>query len=169
MTAIEIVDDNIYLGADKNFNLFTLREAGAGVARSLEVSGRFNLREFVNRFRHGSLVMQRSNLYVTPTIFGTVNGVIGIIASLNNDQYTFLERLQKTLRNVIKGVGGFSHDKWRSFHNDEKKVESQNFVDGDLIESFLELTRDAQEDVARVMNVTVEEIMGRVTEMRRLH
>lgn len=51
---------------------------------------------------------------------------------------------QTALRKVVKGVGGLSHAEWRSFEN-ERKVgtgrpeEQRCFVDGDLIEQFLDL------------------------------
>ena len=51
----------------------------------------------MNRFRHGSLVMKLadSDTARLPTLlFGTINGVIGVIASLPQTQFTFLSRLQ---------------------------------------------------------------------------
>ena len=49
--------------------------------------------------------------------------------------------LQDALTKVVGGVGGFSHAKWRSFHNEHrnKTAEARNYVDGDLVESFLDL------------------------------
>lgn len=176
MSAVEILDDDIYLGSENNFNLFTVRKNSEGATDEergrLEVAGEYHLGEFVNRFRHGSLVMRLpdSDVGQIPTvIFGTVNGVIGVIASLPEEQYVFLERLQTTLRKVIKGVGGLSHEQWRSFYNEKKTVESKNFLDGDLIESFLDLNRNRMEEVSKVMNVSVEELMKRVEELTRLH
>jgi DNA damage-binding protein 1 len=45
----------------------------------LETVGQYHLGEFVNRFRHGSLVMKLpdTDLNIPTLIFGTVNGVIG--------------------------------------------------------------------------------------------
>lgn len=176
MSAVEILDDDIYLGAENNFNLFTVRKNSEGATDEergrLEVAGEYHLGEFVNRFRHGSLVMRLpdSDIGQIPTvIFGTVNGVIGVIASLPSEQYGFLERLQTTLRKVIKGVGGLSHEQWRSFYNEKKTVECKNFLDGDLIESFLDLSRNRMEEISKAMNVPVEELMKRVEELTRLH
>ncbi|KAE9461432.1 hypothetical protein C3L33_06662, partial [Rhododendron williamsianum] len=127
MSAVEILDDDIYLGGENNFNLFTVRKNSEGATDEergrLEVVGEYHLGEFVNRFRHGSLVMRLpdSDVGQIPTvIFGTVNGVIGVIASLPQDQYQFFEKLQSNLRKVIKGVGGLSHEQWRSFYNEKK-------------------------------------------------
>lgn len=43
---------------------------------------------------------------IPTVIFGTINGVIGVIASLPQEQYMFLEKLQANLVKVIKGVWG---------------------------------------------------------------
>ncbi|KAG6404983.1 hypothetical protein SASPL_132562 [Salvia splendens] len=176
MSAVEILDDDIYLGAENNFNLFTVRKNSEGATDEergrLEVVGEYHLGEFVNRFRHGSLVMRLpdSDVGQIPTvIFGTVNGVIGVIASLPHEQYVFLEKLQTNMRKVIKGVGGLSHEQWRSFYNEKKTVEAKSFLDGDLIESFLDLNRNRMEEISKSMNVAVDELMKRVEELTRLH
>ncbi|CAN6454562.1 unnamed protein product [Victoria cruziana] len=176
MTAVEILDDDIYLGAENNFNIFTVRknmDAATDEERSrLEVVGEYHLGEFVNRFRHGSLVMRMpdSDSGNIPTvIFATINGVIGVIASLPHDQYLFLEKLQMNLNKVIKGVGGLSHEQWRSFCNEKKVSEARNFLDGDLIESFLDLNRNRMEEISMAMAVPVEELCRRVEELTRLH
>ena len=176
MTAVEMLDDEVYVGAENGYNLFTVRknsDAATDDERArLEVVGEYHLGEFVNRFRHGSLVMRLpdSEIGQIPTvIFGTINGVIGIIASLPHDQYVFLEKLQSTLVKYIKGVGNLSHEQWRSFHNDKKTAEARNFLDGDLIESFLDLSRSKMEEVSKAMGVPVEELSKRVEELTRLH
>ncbi|KAK2438447.1 DNA damage-binding protein 1a [Trifolium repens] len=176
MSAVEILDDDIYLGAENSFNLFTVRKNSEGATDEergrLEVAGEYHLGEFINRFRHGSLVMRLpdSDVGQIPTvIFGTINGVIGVIASLPHEQYVFLEKLQSSLRKVIKGVGGLSHEQWRSFNNEKKTVEARNFLDGDLIESFLDLNRNKMDEVSQAMDVSVEELAKRVEELTRLH
>ncbi|XAR59373.1 hypothetical protein NMG60_11015195 [Bertholletia excelsa] len=190
MSAVEIIDGDIYLGAQDNFNLFTVRKNSEGATDEeqgrLEVVGKYHLGEFVNRFRHGSLVMRLpdSDVGQIPTIiFATDNGVIGVIASLPHEQYLFFEKLQSNLRKVIKGVGGLSHEHWRSFY-EEKKTEDElwksvfrekktadatNFLDGDLIESFLDLGPGGMGEIAKAMAVPVEELMKRVEELTRLH
>ncbi|KAK4488128.1 hypothetical protein RD792_003870 [Penstemon davidsonii] len=176
MSAVEILDDDVYLGAENNFNLFTVRKNSEGSTDEergrLEVVGEYHLGEFVNRFRHGSLVMRLpdSDVGQIPTIiFGTVNGVIGVIASLPHEQYVLMEKLQMNMRKVIKGVGGLSHEQWRSFYNEKKTVDAKNFLDGDLIESFLDLGRKKMEEISKAMSVPVEELMKSVEELTRLH
>jgi len=62
MTAVEMLDDEAYIGAENSYNLFTVRknsDAATDDERArLEVVGEYHLGEFVNRFRHGSLVMR---------------------------------------------------------------------------------------------------------------
>lgn len=176
MSAVEILDDDVFIGAENNYNLFTVRknsDAASDEERGrLEVVGEYHLGEFVNRFRHGSLVMRLPDSEVgnIPTvIFGTINGVIGVIASLPHDQYVFFEKLQANLVKVIKGVGGLSHEQWRSFNNEKRTADARNFLDGDLIESFLDLSRSRMDDIASTMGVTLEELCKRVEELTRLH
>jgi len=180
MSAIEVLDEDTYLGAENSFNLFTVRknsDASADEERSkLEVVGEYHLGEFVNRFRHGSLVMRvpDSEIAKFPTmLYGTVNGVIGVLASLPQEYFQYLQRLQTALNKVVKGVGGLSHEQWRSFSNERKTNEagtgSQNFIDGDLIEAFLDLKRDSMEEVAQIMETNIEDLSKRVEELTRLH
>ncbi|KAL9676917.1 hypothetical protein QQ045_005139 [Rhodiola kirilowii] len=176
MTAIEILDDDIYLGAENCYNLITVKKNSDGATDEergrLDVVGEYHLGEFVNRFHHGSLVMRLpdSDIGQTPTvIFGTVNGVIGVVASLPHEQYIFLEKLQSNLRKVIRGVGGLSHEQWRSFSSDKKTADARGFLDGDLIESFLDLNRSRMDDISKSMGVSVEELSRRVEELARLH
>eukprot|EP00850_Spirogloea_muscicola_P009452 SM000053S17409 [mRNA] locus=s53:248703:257116:+ [translate_table: standard] len=176
MTSVHILDDDTYLGAENNFNLFTVRknsDAATDEERSrLEVVGEYHLGEFVNCFRSGSLVMRLADSespQIPTTIFGTVNGVIGVIASLPHDQFAFLLRLQHHLTKVVKGVGGLSHEQWRSFSNERKTSDAKGFLDGDLIESFLDLKRSRMEEIAAMMETPVEELCKQVEELTRLH
>eukprot|EP00281_Chroomonas_sp_CCMP1168_P025534 CAMPEP_0206228886 /NCGR_PEP_ID=MMETSP0047_2-20121206/9404_1 /ASSEMBLY_ACC=CAM_ASM_000192 /TAXON_ID=195065 /ORGANISM="Chroomonas mesostigmatica_cf, Strain CCMP1168" /LENGTH=1100 /DNA_ID=CAMNT_0053652151 /DNA_START=70 /DNA_END=3372 /DNA_ORIENTATION=+ len=178
MTSISILDDDTYIGAENHFNLFTLRkntDATTDEDRArLEVVGEFHLGDLVNRFRQGSLVMRagEAESSTIPTlIFGTVNGVIGIIASLPKEDYDLMLKVQGALNQVIKGVGGLRHEDWRSFQNERVTTgrPSKGFLDGDLIESFLDLRRDKMEEVARAVGVSADELSKRVEELQRLH
>jgi len=177
MTAVEALDDDIYIGAENSFNLITVRknsDASTDEERSkLEVVGEYHLGEFVNRFRHGSLVMRLPDseaAHIPTLIYGTVNGVIGVVASLPQEMYSMLSRLQTSLNKVVKGVGGLKHEQWRSFANEYKQSDqAQNFIDGDLIEAFLDLKRERMEEVAAMMEMPVEELCRSVEELTRLH
>ena len=79
----------------------------------LQVVGEYHLGEFVNRFRAGSLVMKMpdSEAAAIPTmLFATINGVIGLVASLPKAQFEFLNRLQVWLcaANCVQEVQALS-------------------------------------------------------------
>ncbi|EFN59838.1 hypothetical protein CHLNCDRAFT_29381 [Chlorella variabilis] len=180
MSAVTVLDDDTYMGAENSYNLFTVRrnaDAATDEERSrLETVGRYHLGEFVNRFQPGSLVMRLpdSELSQIPTVlFGTINGVIGVVASLPHAQYQLLESLQEAMRKVVKGVGGFDHAQWRAFSNQHMPATpARQFVDGDLIEQFLDLKRDSAEAVIAAMaggGATVESVTQLVEELSRLH
>jgi len=174
----------------------------------LETVGEFHLGEFVNRFRYGSLVMQNSAAStqafpaitaagptdmvdvaepapVAPAVqnqsmlFGTVSGMIGVILPISKDQYTFLLRVQQALTQFVKGVGGLSHKDWRTFENRRSVSEARNFIDGDLVESFLDLAKPQMTKVVDKLNndgmldgvdqFTVEDLTLRIEELAQLH
>ena len=141
MSAVEILDDDHFLGAENDHNLYVVRKNGDASTdeerQRLETVGEFHLGEFVNRFRRGSLVMRMpdSELAKVPTtLFVTISGVIGVLASLPYEQYAFLERLQNAMCVTVRGVGGFSWSAWRSFYNERRTGDVRHFIDGDLIE-----------------------------------
>lgn len=85
MTAIEILDDDVFLGAENSFNIFVCQKDSAATTdeerAQMQEVGLFHVGDMVNVFRHGSLVMQNLGETSTPTsgcvLFGTVEGAIG--------------------------------------------------------------------------------------------
>lgn len=114
--------------------------------------GQFHLGDMVNVFRHGSLVMQNLGESSTPTLgcvlFGTVSGAIGLVTQIPFAFYEFLRNLEDKLNSVIKSVGKIEHHFWRSFNTELKIEPCEGFIDGDLIESFLDLSHDKMAEVA---------------------
>lgn len=54
---------------------------------------------------------------------------------------------------VIKPVGKIEHSFWRSFATERKVEPCEGFIDGDLIESFLDLSSDKMKEVANGLQV----------------
>ncbi|KAI3377408.1 hypothetical protein L3Q82_008598 [Scortum barcoo] len=94
MSAVEILDDDNFLGAENAFNLFVCQKDSAATTdeerQHLQEVGVFHLGEFVNVFCHGSLVLQNLGESSTPTqgsvLFGTVNGMIGRRRTISHSQ-----------------------------------------------------------------------------------
>ncbi|XP_030232725.1 DNA damage-binding protein 1 [Gadus morhua] len=187
MSAVEILDDDNFLGAENAFNLFVCQKDSAATTdeerQHLQEVGVFHLGEFVNVFSHGSLVLQNLGESSTPTqgsvLFGTVNGMIGLVTSLSESWYSLLLDLQNRLNKVIKSVGKIEHSFWRSFHTERKTEQATGFIDGDLIESFLDLGRTKMQEVVNTLQIddgsgmkreaTVDEVIKIVEELTRIH
>ncbi|XP_036440746.1 DNA damage-binding protein 1 [Colossoma macropomum] len=187
MSAVEILDDDNFLGAENAFNLFVCQKDSAATTdeerQHLQEVGVFHLGEFVNVFCHGSLVLQNLGESSTPTqgsvLFGTVNGMIGLVTSLSEGWYSLLMDLQNRLNKVIKSVGKIEHSFWRSFNTERKTEQATGFIDGDLIESFLDLGRAKMQEVVSTLQIddgsgmkreaTVDEVIKIVEELTRIH
>eukprot|EP01094_Clydonella_sp_ATCC50884_P028366 TRINITY_DN848_c0_g1_i1.p1 TRINITY_DN848_c0_g1~~TRINITY_DN848_c0_g1_i1.p1 ORF type:complete len:1089 (-),score=323.39 TRINITY_DN848_c0_g1_i1:272-3538(-) len=168
MTAVEALDDDTFIGAESCFNLFTVRknaDAATDEERGrMELVGEFHLGDYVNRFRHGSLVMRMPDHQSYPTLlFGTISGAVGVVVSLPQKEYEFFKLVQTEVTKIIKGIGGFEHAQWRAFCNERKQGNaSKNFIDGDLLESVLDLAHDRIAEVATAVGVPPDELVSRI-------
>ena len=66
MTAVEIIDDDTFLGAENSFNLFTCQKDSGATndedRQHLQQVGRYHLGDSVNVFRHGKNVHFKETL-----------------------------------------------------------------------------------------------------------
>lgn len=187
MSCVEILDDDTFLGAESTTNLFVCQKDSAAATdeerQHLQEVGQFHLGEFVNVFRHGSLVMQHPGETSSPTqgsvLFGTIHGAIGLVTQLPPTFYNFLKDVQSNLTKVIKSVGKIDHTFWRSFSTERKTEPASNFIDGDLIESFLDLSRDKMQEVVQGIEMddgsgmkrdaSVDDLIKIIEELSRIH
>ncbi|KAF7266770.1 hypothetical protein GWI33_019945 [Rhynchophorus ferrugineus] len=177
MTAVEFLDDDIFLGAENNYNVFVCQKDSAATTdeerSQMDQVGNFHVGDMINVFRHGSLVMQNVGETSTPTrgcvLFGTVGGAIGLVTQISQEFYESLKELQNKLAFTIKSVGRIEHSFWRAFHTDIKTETSEGFIDGDLIESFLDLSPEKMKEVADNLGVTVEHLIKTVEDLTRIH
>ncbi|CAL8244014.1 unnamed protein product [Lota lota] len=194
MSAVEILDDDNFLGAENAFNLFVCQKDSAATTdeerQHLQEVGVFHLGEFVNVFSHGSLVLQNLGESSTPTqgsvLFGTVNGMIGLVTSLSESWYSLLLDLQNRLNKVIKSVGKIEHSLYpllvlltHTLKLNSLTEQATGFIDGDLIESFLDLGRTKMQEVVNTLQIddgsgmkreaTVDEVIKIVEELTRIH
>lgn len=117
----------------------------------------YHLGDMVNVFRHGSLVMQNVGERTTPTqgcvLYGTVTGAIGLVTQIPLAFFEFLRSLEERLTHTIKSVGKIDHSYWRCFQSDMKKENCEGFIDGDLVESFLDLSREKMKETVMGLEV----------------
>ncbi|KAJ1811626.1 DNA damage-binding protein 1a, partial [Coemansia sp. RSA 2598] len=116
----------------------------------LLVEGRWHLGDQINVIKTGSLVMDIPDPefpdYFRPhLVFGTLNGAVGVIASVENGKLgRILDRLQVNMAHLLPTPGLWSYDRWRAYTSDKRDCESFGYLDGDLIESFLDLSAEMQ-------------------------
>ncbi|RYH30097.1 hypothetical protein EON65_06255 [archaeon] len=163
------------------FTLKRRADATSDEERSrLESHGYFHLGDYVNTMRRGTLInqpiendaMQTNETIAKTTIFdinyrsvtgyssdhphsviyGTISGAIGSIIALTEPSYQFFSAVEKALRAVINQIGGLVHQDWRSFKSEIKIAPQKNVLDGDLIETVMDLSRADLELVAKEVN-----------------
>ncbi|XP_027838000.2 DNA damage-binding protein 1-like isoform X1 [Aphis gossypii] len=175
-TAIEIIADDVFLGAENDKNLFIIHKdstlASDEDRHQLQEIGQFHLGDQVNVFRHGSLVMQHfTDTYVSlqgGILYGTCSGALGLVTQLTPKMYDFLSDLEGSLATVVKGVGKIKHRLWRSYHTELRNEPAQSFVDGDLIESFLNLSTNNKLEVVNALQGSYDHDFMKIPEKTKL-
>jgi len=77
------------------------------------------------------------------------------------------------MKEVVNGVGGLDHSKWRAYK--DRRVSARpprNFIDGDLVEQYLDLSKERMQRVADIMGgKTAPDELARIVEelSRALH
>lgn len=78
-------------------------------------------------------------------------------------------RLQNNLASVVQNPGHVPFNKYRAFKNQVREAEEPNrFVDGELLERFLDCSREMQQRVIDGLGVDVNEVKIMIEALRRL-
>ena len=197
MRAVEALNEDYYLGCEDLGNLFVVRRQAEAVAEEertrMDLQAEMHLGDCINVLRHGSLNRQPAEssdtdalggIGQTAVLYGTVSGGLGSILSLSESAFRFFSSMERSVNLVISGVGGFAHSEWRSFSNNRRQAPQRNFVDGDIVEMFLDLPSGDMALVVRHLNddlagsgatgltglpLAVEDVIRRVEDMVRMH
>jgi DNA damage-binding protein 1 len=86
------------------------------------------------------------------TLFGTIDGTLGVVLGLDGRTASFFGTLERALASVIRPVGDLSHHLYRACEAEGRVHPAHGFVDGDLVESFLDLDRSTMDAVVAAMN-----------------
>lgn len=86
------------------------------------------------------------------TLFGTVDGTLGVILGLDGPTAAFFSTLERAMAKTIRPVGDFDHQLYRACQTERRIHPAHGFVDGDLVESFLDLDRGTMDAVVNEMN-----------------
>ena len=190
MLALEFIDDDSFLGCENFRNLFTLIK-NPDVSTEAEQNrlvqfGQFYLGESINVLTHGSLVMETAEhrpdfIQGNSIIYAGVSGSVGLVIPISEEAYSILITVQKRLTESdrVLAAGNIDHSDWRKYKNQIVRKPAENFIDGDVVETLLELPRSEMTDLIQdieikdkkvgVRTVNPEEVFRIIEELARLH
>ena len=147
------VSEDTWLEADAEGNLVVLARNNKGVTaddrRRLGITNELRLGEMVNRIRSVSIDSFSPTAPVIPKAFlGTVDGSIYLFGLMTNHHSNTLLQLQETLVPYVQSLGHVPWKTYRAFKSQVREAEEPfRFVDGELIEAFLDLVPELQQEV----------------------
>lgn len=182
-TAVAHVGEDTWLEADAEGNLIVLHQNIGGLTsddrRRLEVTSEMRLGEMVNRIRSFEIseTDSRTPAPVTPKAFmGTVDGSIFLFGLIAPTHCDLLMRLQAALAPMVGSLGDVPFNTYRGFKSQVREAEEPfRFVDGELIEGFLNIKEELQESVVGGLGKVgvdaggLEGVRELVETLRRLH
>lgn len=134
-------------------------EPAAAAPERMRVESSFCVGEVIHRLRRGQLVRGEGRHSAGEVVFGTMNGSVGVVASLSEKRFAFLEQLQALLLPLVPSLGNFSHKLYRHPPGCPGEL---SFIDGDLIARFLDLRPPLRERLASQMGTTAEELAAEI-------
>ncbi|KAG7445774.1 uncharacterized protein BT62DRAFT_969553 [Guyanagaster necrorhizus] len=141
--AVETCEGKGIIGASDALNLFSFSLDMVHARPVLKRDGFYHVGDLVSKFLRGSIAPKDDNtLALEPThVFCTSSGRIGVIVDVGDEGLgTKLKNLQVDMGQVISGVGGVSHARYRAPKNTRPRPvdeASYGFVDGDFLELLL--------------------------------
>lgn len=172
-TSVAQVDENAFLESDAEGNLLVLehdvKSELAEDRRRLRVTSEMRLGEMVNKIRPMSVPITPNATVIPKAFIATVDGSIYLFALIAKDKQNLLMQLQTNLAAVVESPGDVPFAKFRAFRNQVREEdEPMRFVDGELVEKFLDLEGSVQETVVVGLGVDVDGVRGIVEGLRRL-
>ncbi|GAB7346751.1 hypothetical protein MBLNU459_g1856t3 [Dothideomycetes sp. NU459] len=173
-TAVAHVDTNTFLESDAEGNLIVLNHEVAGFSeedrRRLRVTSDMHLGEMVNRIRRIDVQPTAGAIVVPRAFLATVEGSIYLFALIVPAKQDLLMRLQENMAKLVQSPGHVQFERYRAFKTSVREADEPNrFVDGELIERFLDCSDEVQAKIVQGLGVDIEEVRGMVEALRRLH
>lgn len=78
--------------------------------------------------------------------------------------------LQTNIQTHVNSAGEIEFKSWRSFRNQVREADDLfRFVDGEMVERFLDLDESTQAELCKDLGPSVEDVRNLVEELRRMH
>ena len=158
-------NDTLYI-SDIDGNIITLKKTlhskNDEEKYKLERKAYFNFGERINKMvstkikakdlKDISIFDNKESDEVNIVYFGSLNGSIGVIIQLNKEIYEFLKKLEEIIVSKTYNNGNFDYKKWRSFKDGFISYESDGFVEGNILEDFLNFDDDYRKKILKELN-----------------
>lgn len=196
-TSVCHLDGERWLETDTHGNVIVLArnpDAPTEQLRSrLEITSELNIGEQINRIRKLH-VAPLDNAVVSPRAFlGSVSpfffcltgsrfqfsanipflqveGTLYLYGDVMPAYQDMLMTLQTRMVEHTQDIGRINFNSWRSFRNQSREAtEPFRFIDGELVERFLDLDEQMQASVAEGLGPSVEDMRSIIEELRRMH
>ncbi|KAI9724000.1 MAG: hypothetical protein M1812_000718 [Candelaria pacifica] len=173
-TAVAHIDENTYLESDAEGNLMVLNQNINGVTeddrRRLNITSEMLLGELVNKMRKINVPTAPHATLSLRAFLATVEGSIYLFALIAPEKQDLLMRLQANIAKIVESLGKIPFNKYRAFKSGVREAEEPfRFVDGEVIEQFVDCSADVQERIVEGLGVDVEDVRSMVDGLRRLH
>lgn len=99
-----------------------------------------------------------------------IEGTLYLFGDIAPKYQDLLMTFQTRLQDYIHCPGNISFDLWRAFRNQAREGEGPfRFIDGEMVERFLDLDERTQEMVCDGLGPSVEDMRNMIEELKRLH
>ncbi|VUC24859.1 unnamed protein product [Clonostachys rosea] len=173
-TAICALDDEKWLEADSKGNLVVLRQNKEAPLeqdqKRMDIISELNIGEQINRIRRLH-VAPDENAAVWPKAFlASSEGSVYMYGEIAPGYQDLLINFQSSLARHAKPVGDINFDLWRAYRSEARETNGPfRFLDGEMLERFLDMNESMQEEVCEGLGPSVEDMRNIVEELRRLH
>ncbi|CAN8102710.1 unnamed protein product [Discula destructiva] len=173
-TAISHIEDQSWLAADAQGNLAMLRRNPDGPTledqRRMEMTSEFNLGEMVSCIRKMEVETSPNALMIPKAFLSTTEGAIYLFGTVAAHAQDLLLRFQKRVSDVIETAGELNFERYRAFKNGERMGDGPfRFIDGELIERFLDMDEETQVGICEGLGPSVEDMRNNIEELKRMH
>ncbi|KAH0547646.1 hypothetical protein FGG08_000135 [Glutinoglossum americanum] len=173
-SAMVALEDDTFLQSDVAGNLMVLHRDVNGVTeddrRMLKATSEIRLGELVNKIQKIATAPSSEGIVVPRAFIGTTEGAIYLFGTIRDEKRDLLMSLQSKMAKKILSPGNLQFNGYRAFRDPTRaEAEPYRFVDGDLVERFLDFDPHTQQELVGGLSAGVEEVKGIVESLRRLH
>ena len=121
-------------------------------------------------YAHTHITQIHINIHAATNYLSQVEGGVYMFGTIAPGYQDLLLRFQARLAEAAETTGNILFSQWRSFRNEEREADGPfRFVDGELLERFLDVDEAAQEEIVDGLGPDVEAMRNLVEELKRLH